>query len=431
VSQPTGYDRITTAAMVSPEVTSLHLLRHGKVDVGGRRRAYGHTDLPLSDAGRASNAAATEFARDRLPRPAGVWSSDLLRCRALAEPLAEALGVPLRLDRRLREQFMGRWENEAWEDLQHRYGSEVNAYWDDYVHTAPEGGESFADLAGRVRGWWDEQEPTCRGARWVVVTHVGVIRALCCQFLGVPLADALRFAPTHGSHTHFLLAEAGATCAALGERTDGLVASEEPVSSGPSAVRVPGRPPRVALSGSAGTGKTTLARALADRWDVPYLDEGMRRRLEAGLDLHALTMEQFRALNLELRDEQAQREADAVAAHGGFVSDRSAPDYAAFWLVYRFVDDEQVTEQVMRAAVEQAAGYDAIVLLPWGVLPLVHDGVRSTNRWRQRHFQATVEGLLRREVDPGRLLEMPAIDGIAQRVAWVQARVRASGQRAT
>jgi len=418
MSQPTSYDRATTAAMVSPEVTELHLFRHGKVDVGGRRCAYGHTDLPLSEAGKATNTAAVEFARG-LPRPDGVISSDLGRCRALAEPLAEALGVTLVLDPRLREQHMGAWEDQAWEDLQHRYGQAINDYWDDYLTTRPEGGESFADLGDRVGRWWGSEERRLRGGRWFVVTHVGVIRCLACRFLGLPLDEALRFAPTHGSHTHFLLAEAGATCATLGERTDlGVPGS---VASRPRRRRLD-HPPRVALSGSAGTGKTTLARALAARWDVPYIEEGMRRRLEGGLDLHTLTPQGFRDLNLALRDEQAALEEAAVRDHGGFVADRSALDYAAFWLVYRFVDDEVVTEEVMAAAARQAAGYDAIVLLPWGVLPLVADGVRSPNRWRQRHFQATVEGLLRREVEPGRLLEMPGIDGLDARIAWVEAR---------
>ena len=48
-------------------------------------------------------------------------------------------------------------------------------------------------------------------------------------------------------------------------------------------------PRRIAISGSAGTGKTTLAKALADRLQVPYLEEGFRKRHEAGLDPHDLS----------------------------------------------------------------------------------------------------------------------------------------------
>lgn len=42
---------------------------------------------------------------------------------------------------------------------------------------------------------------------------------------------------------------------------------------------------RIAVSGSAGTGKSTLAMALAERFELPYLEEGFRKRREAGLDL--------------------------------------------------------------------------------------------------------------------------------------------------
>lgn len=409
--------------MVSPTVTELHLFRHGPVDVGGRRRAYGHSDLPLSERGRQVTEAASEFAVSRLPRPAGVISSDLTRCLELARPLAERLGVELLVTAELREQWMGEWEGQAWEDLQHRHGTAINDYWNDYLNVAPTGGESYSELVARVGRWWETWQPRLEGRCWIVVTHIGVIRALCCRFLGVPTTDALRFAPTHGSHTHFLIAEAGATCATLGEPTTRPPITRRSSPSQSTALRLD-RPPRVALSGSAGTGKTTLARRLAELWSVPYVDEGMRRRLESGLDLHSLTMEQFRALNVELRDEQEDLEQRAISSHGGFVADRSALDYAAFWLFYRFFDHQEETAEVMATATAYARKYDAVLLLPWGVLPLHEDGVRSTNPWRQRHYQATVEGLLRREVEPGRLLELPDLLDADARLRWALARVR-------
>ena len=56
------------------------------------------------------------------------------------------------------------------------------------------------------------------------------------------------------------------------------------------------RRPRIGLSGSAGTGKSTLGLALARALEVPYLPEGMRSRLESGLDLHSLTHRQLQEL---------------------------------------------------------------------------------------------------------------------------------------
>ena len=66
-------------------MTSLHLLRHGEVDTGGARLAYGHLDLPLTLKGEAQGEALRRHVLERLPRPDGVISSDLSRCRALAE----------------------------------------------------------------------------------------------------------------------------------------------------------------------------------------------------------------------------------------------------------------------------------------------------------------------------------------------------------
>ena len=56
------------------------------------------------------------------------------------------------------------------------------------------------------------------GQRLWVVTHVGVVRTLLCHLLGVPVSDALRFAPAVASHTGVLHSEAGAVLTSFGER---------------------------------------------------------------------------------------------------------------------------------------------------------------------------------------------------------------------
>lgn len=176
---------------------------------------------------------------------------------------------------------------------------------------------------------------------------------------------------------------------------------------------------RIAVSGSAGTGKTTLGGRLAERLGVPFLAEGMRRRLESGLDLHHLTRDQHRALFDELFDGKLTAMTEAERTAGGFVVDRSALDFAAFWLYYGFGHDEDATARLMETVRRAAGRYDLILLLPWGTFPLAADGVRSTNPWIQLHFQALLEGLVARLLPAGLVVPLPrSITTPEARLAW-------------
>lgn len=177
---------------------------------------------------------------------------------------------------------------------------------------------------------------------------------------------------------------------------------------------------KIAFSGSAGTGKTTLARRLAAELGVPYVEEGMRRRLEAGLDVHALGTAGLAALLGELWDEQAAEEA---AAREGFVADRSSLDFAAFWLHYGLYLDEPATARFVDAMRAHAASYDRVVLLPWGVISLAHDGVRSTNRWGQLRVHGILDAILTRFVPESRLLRLPPIAELEERLAFLRERL--------
>lgn len=182
---------------------------------------------------------------------------------------------------------------------------------------------------------------------------------------------------------------------------------------------------RFAMSGSAGTGKTTLGKRLAARLGLPFIEEGMREHLQAGLDLHALTREQHRELQCELFDAMM---AAAMRSHekaGGFVCDRSPLDFAAFWLYYGFAMlDGAATETFMSRIESALTHFDVIVVLPWGAIPLKADGIRSSNRWLQLHFQALLEGLCLRQLEAGRFWSMPIeVTDANARLEWVLARL--------
>jgi predicted ATPase len=177
---------------------------------------------------------------------------------------------------------------------------------------------------------------------------------------------------------------------------------------------------RIAFSGSAGTGKSTLARAVAEHLGVPYIEEGFRRRVDEGLLMYKLDDAQRRELMREMWAEQRARE---VGATDGFVSDRSSVDFAAFWLHYGLEDSEEETERFLADMRRDASGVDRVVLCPWGVLPLESDGVRSTNRWLQLRYQALVEGMHARMTERDKLLRVPDTDDLDARVAFVLERL--------
>ena len=409
-----AFDETTRSAMPSRGVVHAHLLRHGEVQGFARRGVRGQADVPLSPVGADQHQRlATWFAAVE-PAPDLVLSSDLERCHDLARRVATAGGAPLVLDPRLREQDMGSWEGRTWAEISAEHGRAVNDYWDDYVGRAPPGGESLAQVSERALAAWREHvlgdTLSADGSRRVVlVTHIGVIRVLLCHTLGLGLDQALRFAPAAASHTSLLCAAAGAVVNGLGERPWLTAAGPRPGAIGTA--------PRIALSGSAGTGKTTLGRALAAELGLPFIEEPMRARLEDGLDLRSISHDDLRRLLGELWAEQHAAE---QASRDGFVSDRSAADFAAFWIHYGFHHGPGDTEARMAQWLHALQDYDRVLLLPWGVLPLEHDGVRSTNRWIQFMFQSLVEGLLDRHAAPGRVLRVPPSDDFELRLAFAR-----------
>lgn len=83
----------------------LVLLRHGQTAWNAERRAQGNLDIELDATGREQARGAAAAIAALLP--AALWSSDLLRASATADEIARVTGLPVRMDKRLREYDVG------------------------------------------------------------------------------------------------------------------------------------------------------------------------------------------------------------------------------------------------------------------------------------------------------------------------------------
>ncbi|WDG31652.1 bifunctional RNase H/acid phosphatase [Streptomyces sp. CA-278952] len=166
---------------------TLVLLRHGETALTPEKRfsGSGGTDPELSATGRDQAARAAEhFAA--LGTVQEIVSSPLRRCRETAAAVADRLGLDVRIDEGLRETDFGAWEGLTFGEVRERYGDDLTA-WLASPDTAPTGGgESFAEVAGRVAAARDRIVARYAGRTVLLVTHVTPIKTLVRLALGAP-----------------------------------------------------------------------------------------------------------------------------------------------------------------------------------------------------------------------------------------------------
>jgi hypothetical protein len=179
---------------------------------------------------------------------------------------------------------------------------------------------------------------------------------------------------------------------------------------------------RIAVSGCAGIGKTTLAGALAAALGLPVIAENyeplFRVLAKVRPTHHALA-----AAIIEIHETKRALE----ARHGDFVTDRCPVDLFYGWLMRGLGTMRKETAALFAQCREQARQYDLVVLPPWGVIeppkPPPGPGVRrAVNPWIQLRGQACVVGLATMWVGESRLVRLPPSAGtVERRVEYVRA----------
>jgi 2,3-bisphosphoglycerate-dependent phosphoglycerate mutase/probable phosphoglycerate mutase len=164
----------------------LVLWRHGETDYNAAGRMQGHLDSALTPVGwnqaRFAVPALARFSPDL------VIASDLRRATDTATVLTEAVGVPLRIDKRLRETHLGEWQGLTGPQVDERAPGDRDR-WRMDSRWAPPGGESRVDVAERASEvvadlLRPEADP---GETVLLAAHGGLIIALTARLLGLPI----------------------------------------------------------------------------------------------------------------------------------------------------------------------------------------------------------------------------------------------------
>ena len=175
-----------------PWARRLLLVRHGRTEWNADGRFQGQADVPLDELGREQAEALARHvtASPHYADVGTIVSSDLVRAADTARALAEALGLDVAFDARLREIDVGSWSGSRLEQIAAReeaagaqsVSARIAAGGD-----PPRGGdgETLAALRARVSAALDDALAGAPGGTVMIVAHGGVVRTVGAILLGL------------------------------------------------------------------------------------------------------------------------------------------------------------------------------------------------------------------------------------------------------
>lgn len=182
---------------------------------------------------------------------------------------------------------------------------------------------------------------------------------------------------------------------------------------------------KIAISGSACIGKSTLAMEMASVLQCGYIPEHydlLFDRISQNQETPEALVELFNsALVKKVRDEREQV---------GFISDRCPIDLFNLWMAKGLWRREEDTRKFQKCCQHYTGYYDYIVLLPWGIFPLeqiknTDDGQkRIMNKWVQMHNHANILGLTKLWVSPEKIIDLPkSAMSLENRVSYLRGQI--------
>ena len=171
---------------------SLWLIRHGESTANiARHKAEAEKlptidfperepDVPLSDSGVQQSIALGEWFKAQTEKPTIIYSSPYLRAADTARLIVENAAienVKTFYDERLRERELGIFDRLTRLGAMEKYAAECAKREElGKFYFRPIGGESWCDVALRVRSFWRDLREMHADEKVLIVTHEAVIR---------------------------------------------------------------------------------------------------------------------------------------------------------------------------------------------------------------------------------------------------------------
>ena len=171
------------------EPTRILLLRHGQTAWNVEGRVQGQLDIDLDDTGRwQALQLALRLASEDL---VAIYSSDLRRASATAEPLARTARLAVVTDPALRERGLGAFEGLTHADIEQRHPQDAQRWRRREPGFGPGGGETLQTFYARSLAAVARLAAGHAGEAIAVVAHGGVLDCLYRAAVGAAL-DAPR-----------------------------------------------------------------------------------------------------------------------------------------------------------------------------------------------------------------------------------------------
>lgn len=171
------------------EPTRVFAIRHGQTAWNAALRVQGQLDIPLDQMGHRQ---AAQLAQALAGEPlAAIYSSDLQRALATAQPLAARSGVRVSPNPLLRERCFGCFEGHTYAEIEARWPADSLRFRRREPGFCPAGGESLEVFYARCVQIALALAAAHAGQAIAIVAHGGVLDCLYRAALGIAL-DAPR-----------------------------------------------------------------------------------------------------------------------------------------------------------------------------------------------------------------------------------------------